>query len=394
VPGNNVYLSIDIELQETAERNLAQVIAEINEERKEEETELSEGGAICVVDVNTGEVLALASYPTFDPSPLNPTYDLATFNKTYTTLENDPALPLWNRATQGIYNPGSTYKRVTAYAGLVSLYIDASTEIFDGGKFEKYADTDFTPRCWIYNETGYGHGNENVVTALRDSCNVFFYTVGDTVGYRQMLSAAEEFGFGKKTGIELTEDSGILGTEEYKLKMTGETWYAADTVYAAIGQGYNFLTPIQISNYIATIASNGNVHKTTILSSVKSSDNSVTVYRHEPEIVSTLSHPEYLPLLQQGMREVVTSGTARSAFYGYPIPVAAKTGTVQSDTTEINNGVFVCYAPYEDPQIAISVVVEKGGSGARIISSAQAVMDKYFESSLTFAVVGEGELIP
>ncbi|MDR3309852.1 MAG: hypothetical protein LBS90_00690 [Oscillospiraceae bacterium] len=384
VPGQNVYLSIDIDTQETAERALDALIAEINLSRPEDAQKIT-GGAVTAINIRTGEVIVEASYPTFDP---------ATVIANYAELNADPLSPLYNRAAYGNYNPGSTFKPVTAYAGLSQGVISRYTTVFDSGKFEKYADVGFAPRCWIFNQVGYGHGNEDVVTALRDSCNVFFYTVADMVGYRGMITAAREFGFGEKTGVELGESAGVVGTEEFKRSHGLGNWVSADTVYAGIGQGYSYYTPLQLANYVSTIAAGGTRYKASLLREVKSADYTATVAEHTPSVAATVSHPEYIQYLQEGMRLVVTSGTAKNAFAGFPIKVAAKTGTTQSSTSDIDNGVFICYAPSDNPEIAIAVVVEKGGSGASIVNVAKTVLTKYFEKDLKFSAVGEGTLVP
>lgn len=389
--GCNTYLSIDIGIQEATEKALKSEILQINSTRKLEDK--ITGGAAVVEDVNSGEVLALASYPTFDPS---------TFFEDYNFLLNDETKPLFNRATNGTYSPGSTFKMVTGYAGLSSGYITRSTEIYDGGVFTTYADKDFEPTCWIYSSSGGGHGMLNIVGAIQNSCNVFFYTVGDNVGITALSNAAKLFGFGASTGIEIGDSEGVVATREYAEEVLGIGWYAADTVYAAIGQGYNLFTPVQLANYVSAIANGGTVNKLTLLNSVKSADYTETVFRNTPEILSEFSDvgKSYIDILQEGMEAVATDGSAYSVFRNYTvdgveISVACKTGTVQSDTTDINNGVFVCYAPADDPEIAISVVVEKGGSGAEIMSIAKEILDYYFGSRMEYITVAEeGVLIP
>ncbi|NMA25473.1 MAG: penicillin-binding protein, partial [Clostridiales bacterium] len=271
VPGENVLLSIDIGLQAVCEDALAAKINEINADPERTEEDKVTGGAVVVLDVRTGEVLACASYPTYDPSSIS---------KNYTDLLNNDNLPLLNRATQGIYSPGSTFKMVTALTGLRTGKITPTIEYFCGGKFTKYDDNQ--PKCWIYEQTGIGHGNENVVTALRDSCNVFFYWLGDEVGNDTLIKTAADLGFGSKTGIELPEASGILADRDWKRKHTNETgWWAADTYQAAIGQGYNQFTPIQLANYVATIANGGTHYSLTILNSIRSADFTSVVYQPE-----------------------------------------------------------------------------------------------------------------
>ena len=376
VAGSNVYLTIDIKMQAIAEEALKETILDINKDRDEDEK--VGGGAVVIRDVNSGDVIASASYPTFD---------ISTFNANYNELINDPLKPMFNRATQGTYNPGSTFKMVTAYAGLESHTISRYTTITDEGQYTKYAP-DYSPKCWIY---PYNHGNMDVISALENSCNYFFYEIGDRMGIDPIAEAARQFGFGQKSGIEITEDAGTLATREYKREVLDEGWWAADTLLTAIGQGHNKFTPLQIANYVAAIANNGTVYNTTLLKYVKSSDYSKVVYEKAPDIINKLEDSDdYLAILRRGMRAVAATGTGSSVFADYPVRVAAKTGTVQSDTSSSNTGVFVCYAPYDNPEIAISVVAEGGGSGSAIMTVAKDIFDAYFKSDSYEAVV-DGE---
>ena len=367
--GDNVYLTIDIALQGAAERALASGISQINQTR-EDGDELADAGAVVALDVNTGDVLALVSYPTFD---------LSTFGIDYSSLSTDESRPLYNRATQGTYNPGSTFKMVTALTGLREGVINGSTTVEDRGIYMEYADVGYTPRCWIYPSN---HGVLDVVGAIENSCNYFFYWVADQMDIDPIAETASEFGFGSSTGIEIGDGTGTLATREYKREVLGEGWYKADTLITAIGQGHNMFTPVQIANYVATIANGGTVHKLTVLDKIVSSDYSTVLEEYDPEVLNTIQDPQgYFSYLQRGMVAVAETGTASSVFSDYPVPVAAKTGTVQSDTSTINTGVFVCYAPADDPEIAVAVVVEHGGSGSALTDIARQILDEYFSST-------------
>lgn len=390
--GDNVYLTIDIGLQATAEDSLASAIATMNAEREtynetltedEDPQELAEGGAVVVIDVTSGDVLACASYPTFD---------LSSYNRDFNTLNTDSLRPMWNRATQGTYNPGSTFKMVTALAGLNAGTITPYTTVTDEGKYTKYPS--FQPTCWIYPHGT--HGALNVVGAIENSCNYFFYWLSDNLGISAIAETAEEFGFGSKTGIEIGEQTGTVASREYKEEALNDNWYTADTLMAAIGQSYNMFTPIQIANYIATIANGGTRYSTSILKYVTSSDYSDIILRKEPEVANVIDDSNgYFAFLQAGMRAVAATGTAASIFSNYEIPVAAKTGTTQSDTTSMNTGVFVCYAPADNPEIAISIVVEKAGSGASLSNIAKDILSAYFSSSsVNVTVYSDNSLIP
>lgn len=379
VRGENVYLSLDIGLQAAAENALAEIIETIGAERTS--VDKPTGGAIVVRDVKSGEVLAAASAPT---------YDISTLRDNYSALENDSSAPLFNRATQGTYNPGSTWKMVISMCGLQNDKITLGTYIEDQGAYTKYAPS-YSPKCWIYPGN---HGYLNVIGALAQSCNYFFYWLGDTLGIDAMSKTAASFGFGQKTGIEIAESSGTLATPEYKLENVGDKWYAADNLLTAIGQGYSYCTPIQLANYAACIANGGTLYKTTLLDHVVSSDYRTVTHMNSPEILNTIDNSAgFIGILQNGMKAVVQEGTARSYFTNYPVSVAAKTGTVQSSTTSFNNAVFVCYAPADDPEIAVAVVVEKGGSGSAVIPAAKDVLDYYFADYYTASSSAENELM-
>lgn len=383
-PGENVYLSIDIGVQQTAEESLKDKIIALNEDR--ESGDMVTGGAVVVESVKDGQVIALASYPTFD---------ISKFFENYTELINDVTNPLFNRATMGTYNPGSTFKMVTGYAGLRAGFIGRDTTINDTGVYRKYAD--FQPRCWLYSVAGGGHGPLNIVDALRYSCNYFFYSVGDNIGADAIVNAAESFGFGASTGIETGDAAGTVASPDYKKEVLGEAWYAADTLLASIGQSHNYFTPAQIANYVSTIASGGTVNKLTLLNSVKSADYTETVFNNQPEKLREFDElgKNYISVLREGMEAVSTvGGSSYSIFGNYPVKVACKTGTVQSDSEGSNNGVFVCYAPADDPEIAVSIVIEKGKSGAQIQTIAKDILDYYFGDRTQYVTVaGENSLV-
>ena len=378
--GSNVYLTISLSLQKAAEDALRNAISQMNDTRVEQaqekareenttyvEPELAEGGAVVVMDVRTGEVLALANYPSFN---------LATFYEDYSVNASNPLHPFNNRALNGLYEPGSTYKPVTAFAALRSHTIAPDTTILDESVFREYAEQGYSPHCWIYPGS---HGSINVVQALEKSCNYFFWSVADKMGITRIAETARLFGLGSPTGIELGDSSGTVASRESKQEQQNEGWWAADTLLACIGQSINRFTPIQLANYAATIANGGTHYNATVLRSVSSFDYTNVFIRRTPSVESVIDDSEgYIPLLQQGMRAVAKTGTAAQALSNYQVPVAAKTGTVQQDNSAVNDGVFICYAPADDPEIAIAVVVEKGGSGSALISIAKDVMDTYF----------------
>lgn len=376
--GGNVFLTIDIEMQKVAEEALAKTVAKLNADRRKNQ-ELANGGAVVVKDVNSGEILTCASYPT---------YDLSTLADNYTRLANDQTRPLFNRATQGTYNPGSTFKMVTALAGLTKGEITRYTSVNATGRYTRYQG--YQPVCWIYPSS---HGTLDVVGAIAKSCNYYFYWLGDHIGIDVINQAAVNFGFGSRTGIEITESAGIVYSPDYKEETVGESWYAADTLISSIGQN-DMITPIQLANYVSSIANNGTLYKTTLLGKVMNEDYTKTLVADEMSVLKMVEDKGgYLAVLRDGMEAVAsTGGTAASMLADYPVKLAAKTGTVQSDAKSVNNGVFVCYAPADDPQIAIAVVVENGGSGSAIVSIAVELLDYYFSSDYTARVLLENTL--
>ena len=395
VPGQHVYLSIDIGLQIAAENSLRSHIESINLSR-DEDLEKIRGGSVAVIDVRTGEVLAAASFPTFNR---------ATLTEDAQTLLGDPNNPMWNRAMQGQYNPGSTFKMITALAGLRHNVITSRYfPVNDTGVYSVLYDDNATyrPSCWIHQQVGYGHGELDVVQALERSCNYFFCYVGDRVlggearGADAIAQVAREFGLGQSTGVEIPEASGILATPAYTNAVLNKDWFRADTVMISFGQGNNQFTPLQLANYAATIANGGFLHSLTVLRRVVSADMSQLLFLHEPVVLNEFEEKEYLEWVQEGMRAVARSrnGTAYSVFGNYPVSVAAKTGTVQIEDQDVNNGVFICYAPADNPEIAISVVIERGGSGAAVMAIARSIFDYYFGSEITAFTVPYGQLIP
>ena len=394
VPGNHVYLTIDIQLQEQVERILETGIYELQIERNDDNAEAVaegrldevrediQGGAIVVVDVKTGEPLAIASYPT---------YDLATIIEDYADLLEADYDPLFNRALMGAYAPGSTVKPCTAIAGLTENIINTETQIECTGIFTKYESQGYAPACWIYTQMDgqLTHGYDNVTEALKDSCNIFFYTVADDLGIRKLMEYAEDFGLGESTGIELTETTGNMSNPDNHLNYDVDGWVDGDTVQAGIGQSDSMFTPLQIAEYCAAIANGGTRHSAALLKSVRSYDYSRQLYQNKTEVLSTVDSADYnWAAVQRGMYLMANDITSSSntvyytlGNYGYngvSLPVAAKTGTSQLGEGKTNNAIFMCYAPFDDPEIAVAIVVERGLSGANLSRMARNVLDAYF----------------
>ena len=363
-PGDNAILTLDIKLQEAVERALATGIGGL----KSEDTQ---GGAAVVIDVRDGGVLAMASYPTFD---------LTTYTQNYNDLLADPLEPLKNRAIREVYPPGSTFKMVTAIGGLEEGVIEPDTEILDTGRYLYYDD--YQPQCWIYRDSGgwRTHEEENVSDAIMDSCNVFFFDVGRRLGISLLEQYTAMFGLGQPTGIELYEATGWMDGPEYT-ESQGQTWYEGNTLPAAIGQGNSRFTPLQLANYVATLANGGTHYSAHLLKEVKSSDFSQVVERYEPTVLNQLDiDPENLSAVTEGMLRVTTEGSAKAYFADLGVQVAAKTGSAQVSSATESNALFVAFAPYEDPEIALAIVVEKGGSGSTLANMAAEILGYYFSA--------------
>lgn len=375
-PGGTVALTLDIDLQADVEAALAETISGMIDKDSNER-----GGAAAVVSVGTGEVLALASYPT---------YDLSTFNEDYDELVNDQRLPMFNRATQGIYAPGSTFKMVTAVAALESGIITPSSIIQDRGIYTYYKDPQ--PMCWIYSQTGSTHGRINVSQAITDSCNYFFYEVGRLTGIRTLDSYASQFGLGQSTGIEIGDSSGVLASPEWA-ESHDQEWTDGQTITAAIGQSYNLFTPLQLANYVATLVGGGDHYQAHLLKNVKAYDNSRLLYMYDDEPINTVEMSDTtLSAVTRGMHELTVSGSVAYAFENCVVSAGAKTGSAQVGT-DIANGVFVAYAPYEKPEIAVAIVIEKGGSGAALANTAVEIINSWFSRAQDGTAIGENTLL-
>ncbi|MDO5412931.1 MAG: penicillin-binding transpeptidase domain-containing protein [bacterium] len=384
-PGNHIYLTIDSVLQEQTERILgsgveslkktyAQARAEAAGRGEPYDPEFKDeitGAAAVVVDVRTGEPLAMASWPT---------YDVSTVVENYAELLETPNAPLFNRALMGAYAPGSTFKPCTAIAALTKGIINTEYKVKCEGVFTKYAADGYAPECWIWAE-GYTHPEENVTTAIRDSCNYFFYTIGNDLGVDDMGEFAHNFGLGVPTGIELVETTGNMSNRANHSDYTGTEWRIGDTLQAAIGQADSVFSPIQMAEYCATIANGGTRYSASILKAIRNYDYTEKLYEREPEVLSTVETADYnWAAVHEGMWLVLNDYINEKnvlEWYDCALKVAGKTGTAQKGENIQNDGLFMCYAPYDDPEVAIFVAVERGGSGASVQFIARQIMDAY-----------------
>ncbi len=373
-PGYQVALTIDLPLQQKVEDVLAEKLPTLTKD--------AEGGAAVVLDVNSGAVLAMASYPTYDLSAVYKDTEL------YNAVKNDPLEPFNNRATQGAYPPGSTFKMMVAAAALNEGIITPKTLIRDTGRYTYYKSPQ--PACWIYRLHGGTHGTINVTKAIEVSCNVFFYDTGRRLGIEKMNEYARLFGLGEPTGIEIPESTGVVAGPEYTEKTLGQIWYEGSTLSAAIGQENNQVTPLQLANYTATLANGGTRYAAHLLKSIKSTTGPQATQEYEPQVVQQLELDEDdLAAVKKGMLNLTTTGSLRSYFKDLPFQVGAKTGSAQVQGSENSNAVFVCFAPYDDPQIAIALVAEKGGSGSGLAGLAADILSFYFDGQSGFSTTVE-----
>lgn len=402
VAGNNVETTIDIDLQKVAEDALAKRMKELTDPNintgGEGEGIDAQGAAVVVMKVKTGEILACASYPTFN---------LATMKEDWDAINSDDLKPLFNRAFGATYAPGSTYKMCTLVAAMENVYgptnpkagqpIYAPGEtIYDTGVFSHDDFPDFHPTCLFYSSSYGSHGDLTAQDALKVSCNLFFYELGYRMTIDMMDETAKGFGLGEPTGIELTEKVGWRANEASKKasykNSADAAWNGGDRVLCAIGQSENRFTPLQLAVYTCTLANQGTRYRATFLNRVTSSDYRTLVYSNSPEVVSkmNISDTTYNTYVD-GMRRVVTmiGGTATTCFGGpkdedntqWPskITVCAKTGTAQHSSGGSDHGVFVCFAPMEDPQVAIAIFGEKTAHGSSMAPVAEPILKAYFE---------------
>ena len=377
-PGDNVMLTLDLRLQEKVEEILANTIENLDSED-------TEGGAVVVESVKDGEILAMASYPTFD---LANVYSNSTL---YNEVKDNPLRPFTNRATQEFYYPGSTFKPLVAIAALEEGLTTPTEEIEDTGSLElpeeeHYPYGDFHPQCWIYRQYRGNHGWENLAEALRDSCNIYFYTLGHRLGIDKIDEYAAAFGLGEPTGIEVPEVKGWVAGPATS-EALNQTWYGGNLLNAAIGQDNTQVTPLQLANYIVTLLNGGDHLVPHLLKTVKSSDYTETVYEQEVEIRNSLNlDPDNVEAVKQGMWAVANDpeSTVDQYLSNLAVEVGAKTGSAQVGSAELEaDAIFVLFAPYDDPEIVISIVVEGGASGGNLAQAAGEIVNYYFSAEHT-----------
>lgn len=383
--GNNVTLSIDSRLQQVAERALLDTI---------EKTKTGEGlgkafkdanaGTIVVLDVENSEVLAMASYPTFDIN----LFTGGIKKSDWDNINNNPVNPMFNRAIAGTYSPGSTYKMLTGIAALETSNVTIDEKIQDTGVYP-YGHK---PTCWVYTYSNRTrtHGYVKMSEAIKYSCNIYFYEMGRRMGIETLQEYTKKFGLGEKTGIEILGEvtGSIAGPTEQK-----KEWFFGETLSAAIGQSSNSFTPIQMANYVAMLSNGGKRNQVHLVMDIEDnqgnfkSQDELKSYRElvtsvQTKIDNLNLKQEYIDQIKEGMKSVTSEsgGTSYIVFKNSDMEVAGKTGTAQVSSGS-DNGIFVGFAPYDNPKIAVVAVIEHGGEGYYTASAVKPVMEEYFKIS-------------
>jgi len=379
IPGNNIRLTIDSDLQKVAYDALEGKV-----------------GSAVAIDVNTGEVLAMVSRPSFDPSKFSRKLTTKYWNS---ILENENN-PMRDRSIQEHYAPGSTFKTISAIAALEEKVIDPTTEFECSGSLRVGRRTF---HCWKKS----GHGKVNVVGALRESCDVFFYQIAKKMDVDDLAKYAKGFGVGSKTGISLPREiSGLMPTKEWKKKRYGRDWQKGETLATIIGQSYVLMTPLQLANSYAMIANGGTGYKPSLIKEIFSINGDI-IEKRQPEVLRKISiSPENLKVIKQGLYEVVNERAGTAWWYKLPDgQISGKTGTsqvIEFSADKIyhkceereykyrHHGIFASYAPSLKPRIAVAVVVEHGCHGSSAAAPvAKAIIKKYLEKYPTVRLAGK-----
>lgn len=363
VQGSTVISTINSDLQLETQKALGEFIGKYRDNQA-----IPAVGSAVVMDVNSGAILACATYPS---------YNLVSYYDDYEKLAKDKSSPLWNRALQSTYEPGSTFKLSVALAGLEEGIINERTNVYCGQIYTFFKDINPPFKCL------HKHGNIDVAEAINQSCNIFFYETGRLLGIEKMNDYSTRLGLGQKTGVEINESTGVLASIAYR-QAHGGIWYPGDTVQAAIGQSDNLFTPIQLCNYVATVANGGTRYKAHFVKSVKSADYTQTILENKPVVLNeTGISQESLEIVKGGMKRL---GARLNAFKSLPVAVAAKTGTAESKA-KVNgkieeglNGFMVSFAPADKPEIAVCVAIENLNSGSATAELVANIYKAYYGS--------------
>lgn len=355
VPGNSVILSLDKTLQLVAQNSLANLL----EELKLKNSEIS-GASVVVSNVKTGNIITSANYPS---------YTMKEYSKNYTSLIEDKDNPLLNRAFLGTYPPGSAFKPAVASIGLYLNTVSPTDTVYCKQKYDFYEDTQ--PGCMGY------HRYVNIVDALSVSCNYYFYDLGRRIGITNMNKYCLQYGLGVKTGVEVPESAGVLAGSDYS-ESIGSNWSAGMTLSAAIGQSDNMFTPLQLCMYTGTIANNGTRYKASLLKEIKNYSLTETIKKYEPVVLNKIDFSDSVfSVVKNGMLSVTTEGTGSAVFENYDIKVGGKSGTAENPPHG-DHSVFIAFAPFDSPEIAVSVVVEHGLKSYVSASVVKEIFNEYF----------------
>lgn len=369
--GNTVYLTLDSRIQAVTNASLAKN-AKAAKENASPTKKNPLGGADCeagaavMIDIKTGEVLAASTYPTYDLNKY--ISDIAYYNQ----LNNDETYPMINRAFNGSFAPGSIFKPVVAAAALQEGVINSTSTVNCTGTYMYYADSGYKPTCMGY------HPNANIFTALQKSCNIFFYDVGRRLGITKLDAYGTLFGLGQKTGLEVSESAGTLTNPEDYERRSGQAWTDGMTCNAAIGQQDNSFTPVQLVSYCASIANGGHRMQLHLVDRVTDYTRETVIEEKGATVLNEVGvDDENLEIVRQGMRLVAQSGGTASDFANYGVEIGAKTGTAEVNGHS-DNVTFIAFAPYDEPEIAIAVVLEHGSSGTYSKNIARDMLNAYF----------------
>jgi len=393
VSGSSIVLTIDSNLQKVTEDALKNTIKKIASGGFDDKID-TQAGSVVVIKIDTGEILAMASYPDFEPEK----FVGGISNEDWKAYRDNENKPLLNRSIQSSYAPGSIFKMVTAVAGLETEAITIKEKINDTGIYQYYKNDPH--KCWIYSDYGRGHGYLDVTGAIKNSCNYYFYELGRRIGIDTLSQYSKYFGLGIKTGIELpSESAGTLASKETKAKLMAgaskeqlKQWNPGETLSAAIGQSYNNFTPLQIAKYIATLANGGKEVNPTIIKTITNADGTEVSKEEiekfsneklgitEEENQETLEiNPEYLSAILEGMRSVTseTGGTAYGVFKDFNVEIGGKTGSAQAGDGNVNAW-FTGFAPFDNPEVVVVAMVEKGAHGSYTGEIARDILAEYF----------------
>ena len=372
IPGCNVILTINNRIQFAAEKALETQLRELS---KSPETNKARAGVVIAMDPRNGEILALTSKPSYDPNIF-----VGELSQEDLRFLNSLPSPQPNRAISYCYAPGSTFKVLTVLAALEKNKVDLRTKFFCSGR-----DSSSGKACWTV-ERGRGHGELNLIEGISESCNIVFYELGRRVGIDDLAQTSKMFGLGQSTGINLfpKDQIGLVPDRKWKKEnFTGydQTWYLTETLDVAIGQGALLVTPLQLANVYSAIAQRGVLWKPMIVKSIIDPLGE-TVSEFHPTVLNRIFIPDSTwDILEEGLKGVITSGTAKNAFSGFPLKVAGKTGTAQNPQGP-SHAWFACYAPVEKPEIVVLCMIEHGTSGASYAAPvARKVLEEYFEIS-------------